>query len=69
MLDSVGGSAVTDLVHRLRFGGKVVSFGALSGQPTTLDVREDLSYRNISHQGFWTFNSLTRAQRAAIEAS
>ena len=27
---------MTDLAHRLRYGGKVVSFGALSGQPTAL---------------------------------
>jgi trans-2-enoyl-CoA reductase len=38
VLDSIGGPVVTNLAHRLRFGGKVVSFGALSGQPTALDV-------------------------------
>ena len=52
-----------------RYGGKVVSFGALSGQPTALDVRQDLIYRNVSHHGFWTFNWLTRAPRAEIDAA
>lgn len=69
VLDSIGGPVVTALAHRLRFGGKVVSFGALSGQPTALDVRQDLIYRNISHHGFWTFNWLTRSPRAEIEAA
>jgi len=69
VLDSIGGPAVTNLAHRLRFGGKVVSFGALSGQPTALDVRQDLIYRNISHHGFWTLNWLTRAPRAEIDAA
>ena len=69
VLDSIGGPVVTNLAHRLRFGGKVVSFGALSGQPTALDIRQDLIYRNISHHGFWTFNWLTRAPRAEIDAA
>ena len=47
----------------------VVSFGALSGQPTALDVRQDLIYRNLSHHGFWTFNWLTRASRGDIDAA
>jgi NADPH:quinone reductase-like Zn-dependent oxidoreductase len=66
VLDSIGGPVVNTLAHRLRFGGKVVSFGALSGQPTSLDVRQDLIYRNISHHGFWTLNWLRRAPRAEI---
>jgi NADPH:quinone reductase-like Zn-dependent oxidoreductase len=69
VLDSIGGPVVANLAHRLRFGGKVVSFGALSGQPTALDVRQDLIYRNISHHGFWTFNWLTRAPPAEIDAA
>lgn len=50
-------------------GQYVISFGALGGQPTALDVRQDLIYRNISHHGFWTFNWLTRAPRAEIDAA
>jgi NADPH:quinone reductase-like Zn-dependent oxidoreductase len=69
VLDSIGGPVVTELAHRLRCGGKVVSFGALSGQPTALDVRQDLIYRNISHHGFWTFEWLTRAPRAEVEVA
>lgn len=56
VLDSVGGPAVTELAHRLRYGGQVVTFGALGGQPTALSARDDLIYRNISHHGFWIVN-------------
>jgi NADPH:quinone reductase-like Zn-dependent oxidoreductase len=69
VLDSVGGPVVTNLAHWLRFAGKVVSFGALSGQQTALNVRQDLIYPNISHHGFRTFNWLTRAPRAEIDAA
>jgi NADPH:quinone reductase-like Zn-dependent oxidoreductase len=68
VLDSIGGPAVADLAHRLRVGGKVVSFGALGGQPTVLAVRDDLIYRDISHHGFWTFNWLRQASRDDINA-
>jgi NADPH:quinone reductase-like Zn-dependent oxidoreductase len=67
VLDSIGGPAVAALAHRLRFGGKVVSFGALGGEPTALAVRDDLIYRDISHHGFWTFNWLRHASREDIK--
>ena len=68
VLDSIGGPAVAELAHHLRFGGKVVSFGALGGQPTALSVRQDLIYRQISHHGFWTLNWLRQATREEINA-
>jgi NADPH:quinone reductase-like Zn-dependent oxidoreductase len=66
VLDSLGGPAVAELAHLLRFGGKVVSFGALGGQPTALSIRHDLIYRHISHHGFWTFNWLRQASREDV---
>jgi NADPH:quinone reductase-like Zn-dependent oxidoreductase len=68
VLDSIGGPAVAELAHLLRFGGKVVSFGALGGQPTALSVRHDLIYRHISHHGFWTLNWLRQASHEDISA-
>jgi NADPH:quinone reductase-like Zn-dependent oxidoreductase len=68
VLDSIGGASVAELAHRLRFGGKVVSFGALGGQPTALAVRDDLIYRDISHHGFWTYNWLRQASREDSDA-
>ncbi len=69
VLDSVGGPVVTELAHRLRFGGKVVSFGALGGLPTASSVRDDLVYRDVSHHGFWIVNWLGRAAREEITAT
>src|SRR3954468_12292350 len=68
VLDSIGGPTIAELAHRLRFGGKVVSFDALSGEPTAMSVRDDLIYRNVSHHGFWTFNWLRQASREDIDA-
>jgi NADPH:quinone reductase-like Zn-dependent oxidoreductase len=68
VLDSIGGPAVAELAHLLRFGGKVVSFGALGGQPTPLSVRGDLIYRHVSHHGFWTYNWLRQASSDDIGA-
>jgi NADPH:quinone reductase-like Zn-dependent oxidoreductase len=67
VLDSIGGPVVAELAHKLRFGGKVVSFGALAEQPTALSVRQDLIYRQVSHHGFWTFNWLRQASREDIQ--
>jgi NADPH:quinone reductase-like Zn-dependent oxidoreductase len=69
VLDSIGGPVVAELAHKLRFGGKVVSFGALGGHPTALSVRQDLIYRQVSHHGFWTFNWLRQASREDIQAA
>jgi NADPH:quinone reductase-like Zn-dependent oxidoreductase len=68
VLDSIGGPAVAELARFLRFAGKVVSFGALGGEPTALSVRRDLIYRHISHHGFWTYNWLREASREDIRA-
>jgi NADPH:quinone reductase-like Zn-dependent oxidoreductase len=61
VLDSVGGPVVTELAHRLRHGGKVVSFGAMGGRPTVLSTRDDVIYRGVSHHGFWIVNWLRGA--------
>ncbi len=53
VLDSVGGPAVAELAHHLRYGGKVVTYGALGGQRTEIEIRRDLIYRDLSQHGFW----------------
>jgi NADPH:quinone reductase-like Zn-dependent oxidoreductase len=53
VLDSVGGPAVAELTHHLRYGGKVVTYGALGGQRTEIEIRRDLIYRDLSQHGFW----------------
>jgi NADPH:quinone reductase-like Zn-dependent oxidoreductase len=69
VLDSVGGPAIAELAHHLRYGGKVVTYGALGGQHTEIEVRRDLIYRDLSHHGFWMNNWLQRAPRAEIEST
>jgi len=61
VLDSVGGPAIAELAHHLRYGGKVATYGALGGQHTEIDVRRDLIYRDLSQHGFWMSNWLHRA--------
>ncbi len=69
VLDSVGGPVITELTQHLRRGGKVVSFGAISGKTVVLAVRDDLIYRDIRHHGFWIVNWLRDASRDQIEAT
>jgi NADPH:quinone reductase-like Zn-dependent oxidoreductase len=69
VLDSVGGPAIAELAHHLRYGGKVVTYGALGGQHTEIDVRRDLIYRDLSQHGFWMSNWLHRAPREEIDST
>jgi NADPH:quinone reductase-like Zn-dependent oxidoreductase len=69
VLDSVGGPAIAELAHHLRYGGSVVTYGALGGQHTEIEVRRDLIYRDLSHHGFWMNNWLHRAPREEIDST
>jgi NADPH:quinone reductase-like Zn-dependent oxidoreductase len=69
VLDSVGGPAIAELAHHLRYGGKVVTYGALGGQHTEIDVRRDLIYRDLSHHGFWMNNWLQHARREEVDST
>jgi NADPH:quinone reductase-like Zn-dependent oxidoreductase len=69
VLDSVGGPAIAELAHHLRYGGKVVTYGALGGERTEIDVRRDLIYRDLSQHGFWMSNWLHRAPREEIDST
>jgi NADPH:quinone reductase-like Zn-dependent oxidoreductase len=69
VLDSVGGPAIAELAHHLRYGGKLVTYGALGGQHTEIDVRRDLIYRDLSQHGFWMSNWLHRAPREEIDST
>lgn len=51
-IDAVGGSATQRLARCVDDGGTVVNYGALSGEPCTLDVRETI-FRDVSLRGFW----------------
>lgn len=51
-VDSVGGSAASDLVHLLGEGGTLVAFGAMGGEPMHLPSG-DVIFRHLQVKGFW----------------
>jgi len=51
-IDAVGGSATQRLARCIDDAGTVVNYGALSGEPCTLDVRDTI-FRDVSLRGFW----------------
>jgi trans-2-enoyl-CoA reductase len=51
-LDAVGGPATNALAACLAEGGKLVTYGLLSGAPCEIDA-DHLVFRGIVHSGFW----------------
>jgi NADPH:quinone reductase-like Zn-dependent oxidoreductase len=51
-IDSVGGKASGDLVSILSSGGKLVSFGAMSGEAMQLDPGPFI-FKQVTLEGFW----------------
>jgi NADPH:quinone reductase-like Zn-dependent oxidoreductase len=66
-VDSIGGPASTELAHRLRFDGTLVTYAFLSGQPPTVELG-DLIGNHAHLTGFWLINWLRRAALAAVQA-
>jgi NADPH:quinone reductase len=60
-LDSIGGGVANDLMNVLGFGGTLVSFGALSGQPLSINPG-NLIFKQAVVKGFW---ATKRAERTA----
>lgn len=54
-LDAVGGSTATEVVSSLAYGGRLVLYGTLSGEPLRLDPRQ-LMVRQLRVDGFWLSN-------------
>jgi NADPH:quinone reductase-like Zn-dependent oxidoreductase len=51
-LDAVAGSATGRLARLVAPGGTVVVYGALSGEPSQIEVRDPL-FRDVTVRGFW----------------
>lgn len=66
-VDCIGGPASTQLAHHLRFGGTLVSYAALSGQPPAI-AGADLMGNHLNLTGFWLMNWLRRASHAEVQA-
>jgi NADPH:quinone reductase-like Zn-dependent oxidoreductase len=67
-VDSVGGSASTELAHRLRFGASLVTYAYLSGRPSEVDL-VDLIGNHANLTGFWLLNWTQRADAAQVQAA
>jgi mitochondrial enoyl-[acyl-carrier protein] reductase / trans-2-enoyl-CoA reductase len=68
VVDPVGGRATRELVHRLRFGGTLVSYAVLSGQTDSASVL-DLIYRQVNWTGFWLINWLRRTDTTLVHST
>ena len=66
VVDSIGGEATRQLVRHLRFGGTLVTYAVLSGQPGSADV-VDLIGRQVNWTGFWEINWLRRTEPALVQ--
>lgn len=65
-IDSVGGKASGDLLTILAPGGKLVAFGAMSGEPMAIDAGS-LIFRAAKVEGFWLMtHPLTPDQRVRM---
>jgi len=51
-IDAVGGSATQRLARCVQDDGVVVNYGAMSGEPCHVAVRETI-FRNVTLRGFW----------------
>jgi NADPH:quinone reductase-like Zn-dependent oxidoreductase len=65
VIDAVGGPAVGELAHALRFGGTAVSYAFLSGQPPQVSIL-DMVFNGVSATGLWVVNWLRSTPRAEV---
>lgn len=66
-LDAIGGAATGRLARCVDDKGVVVSYGALSGDPCMVDVRETI-FRDVTLRGFWLRRWFMETPTAAIAA-
>jgi trans-2-enoyl-CoA reductase len=66
-VDSAGGPASTELAHQLQFGGTLVTYAYMSGQPPIVGLL-DLIGNHAQLSGFWLMNWLRRAAPAEVQA-
>ena len=66
-LDPVGGETYTRLTTSLAYGGTIVAYGMLSGQPATLNTGMAI-FKDIRNRSFWLakwYESATLAEKQA----
>ena len=66
VLDTVGGTPVSELAKSLKTGGSIVVYAFLSGQSPAFSPG-DLVFRGLSLHGFWLGNWIGNAPRTEIQ--
>jgi NADPH:quinone reductase-like Zn-dependent oxidoreductase len=66
VLDSVGGTPVSELAQSLKPSGSIVVYGLQGGQFPAMPPKEFI-YRGLSLHGFWLINWIRNAPRTEIE--
>jgi trans-2-enoyl-CoA reductase len=67
-LDPVGGATYTRLADSLGYGGTLVAYGVLSGQPATLNTGK-IIFNDISLRGFWLYKWYQTADMKTKQAA
>lgn len=66
-VDSVGGRASNEMADFLLDGGRLVSFGMLSGRPVEIDAAH-LVFRQINLEGFWANRTIAELDATSLRA-
>ncbi len=67
-LDPVGGETFTRLADSLGYGGTLVTYGVLSGQPSSLNTGK-IIFNDISIRGFWLYKWYQTADMKTKQAA
>lgn len=67
-VDSIGGRASDELMDLVAEGGRLVSFGALSGRPVQVSA-ENLLFKRATISGFWAARPETKMTPAELGAA
>jgi trans-2-enoyl-CoA reductase len=65
--DPIGGPAITELAHHMRYGAPVISYAVLSGQLPTIEP-QDLVFGDVSLHGLWVIQWLRHSPRDEVLA-
>lgn len=66
-VDAIGGAATGRLAETLQPGGRVVTYGLLSGEPARLDTRL-LVFNDIHVEGFWLPRTMSRTDPSVLSS-
>lgn len=65
-IDAIGGASTGRLAESLSRGGRVVTYGLLSGEPVQLDTRL-VVFNDVRIEGFWMPRSMGRASPELLQ--